>query len=115
MKLDRNINDNLRGKYALLKLRKLDDFVDVADPFKTLDPKIAGALETLEKAGVLDWGAAGTEAEFMVIRLKDKYARKALAEYAQAAADDGEVEYATEIMDMALRSGAFSPWCQKPD
>ena len=109
MKLDRNINPDGSGKYALLKMRNFPG----PDDNRRLAVELA--LDELAKAGMLDYGQRGTESEFMVIRLKDKYSRKALAEYAQAAADDGEVEYATEIMDMALRAGAFSPWCKKPD
>ncbi len=115
MKLDRNINGNGRGKYALLKLRKLDEFTQPDDPFQQVAPKIAEAIKTLEEAGILDWGFAGTEAEFMLIRLKDRYAQKALQAYATAAHVDGETEFAAEIHDMARRSGPDSPWCQKPD
>ena len=65
MKLDRNINPNGRGKYALLKLRELDKDRDG----KTLGeaPEIIGALAVLEHAGILDWGMQGTESEFFVI------------------------------------------------
>lgn len=115
MKLDRNINDNRRGKYALLKLRKLDEFTDPADPWQQVAPKITGAIKVLQDAGILDWGPVGTEAEFMVIRLKDKYAAGALYEYALAAERDGETEFAAEIREMAKRSGPQSPWCKKPD
>ena len=57
MKLDRNINASGRGKYALLKLRKLDDF----DPFHKngTGAKVTAALKTLERAGILDWGGTG--------------------------------------------------------
>ena len=110
MKLDRNINPDGSGKYALLKMRNYPPRLNAQARARVDD-----ALAILQDAKMLDYGMRGTESEFMVIRLKDKYARKALAEYAQAAADDGDVEYATEIMDMALRSGAFSRWCKKPD
>jgi hypothetical protein len=113
MKLDRNINSNGRGKYALLKLRKLDDY-NAQETFGVVAKPIADALKTLEDAGILDWGIAGTEAEFMVIRLKDKYARPALTAYAQAASGDDR-EYADEIFALADRSGARNPWCKKPD
>lgn len=84
MKLDRNINHNQRGKYALLKLRKLDDFTDQG-AFGELAPPIAAAIKTLEDAGILDWGLHGTEGEFFVIRLRDAYATPALQAYAGAA------------------------------
>lgn len=114
MKLDRNINGDGRGKYALLKLRKLNEFTEPGDPFQTVSPMIAEAITVLENAGILDWGRAGTEAEFMLIRLKDKYAAEALEAYAAAAVED-DPEYAGEIRDMANRAGPNSPWCKAPD
>ena len=113
MRLDRNINEGGRGKYALLKLRKLDDFRDPADPFAEVAPKIANAITTLADAGILDWGNK-PDSEFFVMRLKDKYAADALEAYAAAAIED-DPEYAGEVRDMADRAGPHSPWCKKPD
>lgn len=116
MKLDRNLNANKRGKYALLKLRRLSEIEawdggdgEVADRQSVID-----AIALLERAGILDWGFAGTEAEFMLIRLKDKYAADALKAYAAAAHED-DPEYAAGIHDMAERAGRNSPWCKNPD
>jgi hypothetical protein len=116
MKLDRNINGNRRGKYALLKLRRLTEIEawdgrdgEIADRQAVID-----AIALLERAGVLDWGYAGTEGEFMLIRLKDKYADVALKAYAAAAHED-DPEYAAEIHDMAERAGRNSAWCKNPD
>lgn len=114
MKLDRKINDNGRGKYALLKLRKLDEFTEPGDPFQQVAPKIADAIKTLEDAGILDWGLTGTDAEFFVMRLKDRHARLALHAYAESAHHD-DPEYAGEIGELASRSGVNSPWCKNPD
>lgn len=113
MKLDRKTNDFGLGKYALLKLRKLDEFRN--GTFQELAPPIAKAIKTLEDAGILDWGRSGTEAEFMVIRLKDKYASNALHAYAVAAYLDGEKEFAADIDALARRAGPHSSWCKKPD
>lgn len=104
MKLDRNINADGLGKYALLKLRNL----------RRGDPAVDAALRTLDEAGVLDWGNT-VDSEFFVIRLKDKYAAAALHTYAHHAVRDGEVEYGQEIMEMAKRSGEWHPNCKKPD
>ena|ERR1700722_10570140 len=109
-----NINADGQGKYALLLLRKLDD-CRAQDAFRTLSPEVAKAIEVLERNGILDWGNRGTESEFMVIRLKDKWAPAALAPYATAAELDGEWEYAKDIRDMATRAGPSNPWCKKPD
>ena len=114
MKLDRNINANQRGKYALLKLRVLDDFIKIDDPFQDVAQPIADAIATLEKAGILDWGNT-SETEFFVMRLKDRYARVALHAYADEAHRDGQLEYAAEVTELALRSGVHSPFCKRPD
>ena len=112
MKLDRNLNLNGMGKYALLKLRQLEDYREQT-PFGDIAKPIADALQLLQDRGILDWGNT-PETEFFVIRLKDKYARGALQNYADAARQD-DPEYAGEIYDMAERSGAASPWCKRPD
>lgn len=116
MKLDRNINGNKRGKYALIKLRRLTEIEawdggdgEIADRQAVID-----AIALLERAGILDWGFAGTEGEFMVIRLKDKYAKEALWAYGNEA-DKDDPEYASDIFEMANRSGDNSPFCKKPD
>jgi hypothetical protein len=112
MKLDRNINPNGIGKYALLKLRMLEN---VRDPgaFGELASSVAKALELLEMDGILDWGNT-PQTDFMVIRLKDKYAQAALRAYADAARSD-DPEYAAEIDEMAARSGPSHPFCKRPD
>lgn len=113
MRLDRNIADNGRGKYALLKLRELDNRM-TDGPFRELDPEIAAALQLLTDEGILDDGEAGTSSEFFVIRLRDKYAKAALQAYAAEAATD-DPEYAREVSELASRSGLDSPFCKSPD
>lgn len=106
MRLDRNLNVDGGGKYALLKLRVMR---------ASMNPDIYAALKVLEGAGILDWGNT-VDSEFMVIRLKDIGARAALQSYAHVfrgmAADH---EYAAEIEEMAARSGPSHPNCKKPD
>ena len=104
MKLDRNLNPDGRGKYALLKLRNLRDG----------DTAVDAALRTLDEAGILDWGNT-RESEFFVIRLKDQYADDALFRYALSARMDGEGDYAREVEEMAMRAGVNHPNCKKPD
>jgi hypothetical protein len=110
MKLDRNNNPDGKGKYALVKLRNFP-----AEQWA--QNEVAFALKTLAAHGMLDYGDLGTESEFMVMRLKDKYAYKGLMGYFRAVSDDDEpdLEYAQEILDMANRSGPHSQWCKKPD
>lgn len=114
MKLDRNLNDDGTGKYALLKLRNLEAFREEGTFGGVVAEPIASALKTLDDYGIVDWGNRGAESEFMVIRLKDKYAGDALASYAAAAAVD-DPEWAAEVADMAGRAGVNSPWCKRPD
>lgn len=113
MKLDRNSNSGGRGKYALLKLRKFDEFTEQGAFGKVAKP-IADAINVLEKAGILDWGIEGSESEFFVMRLKDKYAGRALYQYAINAYPDN-YEYAAEVMALSKRAGTNSPFCKKPD
>jgi hypothetical protein len=96
LKLDRNAAGNAgRGKYALLLLRKL-----------TAD---------IPKEVILDWGTRGSESEFFVMRLKDRYAQSGLWNYANVAEHEGNQEWAEEVFEMANRSGPSNRWCKVPD
>jgi hypothetical protein len=111
MKLDRNVQ-GAGNKYALLKLREVRNLPDrMSEEGRAA---VHNAIQVLEEAGILDW-ANTPETECFVIRLKDRYASSALAEYALDAIDDGEAEYGREVMDLAKRSGPNHPNCKKPD
>lgn len=125
MKLDRNINGTGRGKYGLVNNRALQEYLDILPKDITTRGKapnsvemeaikISNAISFLEAMGVIEWGEHGSENEFFVIRLKDKYAADALARYAAVASVD-DPEYASEIAEMAHRSGPNHPNCKKPD
>lgn len=103
MKLDRNVNPDGRGKYALLKLRRQ------AKPFTV---ELQDCAAKLRDAGLLDFGDTA-EDEFFVIRLKDKYAAAALDAYATAAFND-DPEYAREIAVLANKADNH-PLKKKPD
>ena len=103
MKLDRNLNPDGRGKYALLKLRRQ------AQPFS---PDLQECAQKLKDAGLLDFGGT-PETDFFVIRLKDKYAAPALGAYAAAALRD-DPEYAEEIFTLAGMAAAH-PNQRMPD
>jgi hypothetical protein len=111
MKLDRNINANGRGKYALLKLRRVRELQDTLT--EEGKQRLAQAFDLLEAAGILDWGNT-IDSEFMVIRLKDAAAEQGLREYANKAAEF-DPEYAGEIAEMARRAGPNHPNCKQPD
>ncbi len=99
MKLDRNITNPKRGKYALIKLR---DCVPVRSAEGITFPVEA-----------VDFGDT-EDTDFFVIRLKDKYASVALRAYALAAGQDGQTEYADEIHLLADQS-LFHPNRKLPD
>lgn len=111
MKFDRSLNADGLGKYALLKLR------NYPKPDAPGRESVDQALSVLSQAGMLDMGYVGTESEFFLMRLKDKYSLKALLAYQRAVCDDEptDTEYAQEILDMANRAGPNSQWCKKPD
>ena len=107
MKLDRDINADGEGKYALVSLRKFRDLCK--------DRAIAAAFDLLRDAGIIEIGAVGTIAEAFPIKLRDKYARVALIAYAGMAHACGDSEYASAVLQMAERAGPKSPFCKKPD
>ena len=91
MKLDRNITNPRRGKYALIKLREAGVFIESDYPRNLKIP-----------AAIIDFGDT-EDSDFFVIRLKDKYAGPALQAYAEAAHLD-DPEYALEIYELALKA-----------
>lgn len=74
MKLDRNINADGKGKYALINLR----------------------------TNKIEWGDSEDD-EFFVIKLKDKHAAAALRAYAGSVYCDDE-EFAKEIDELVERA-----------
>lgn len=116
MKLDRNLSQNKgQGKYALVNLRRVASLRDSQrEEDKPAKQDLAQALETLEKLGVVEWGAPYSENEFFVIKLKDKFADAALRAYS-AAAGVFDTEWAQEILDLSRRAGRFSKFCKTPD
>ncbi|MCF8533856.1 MAG: hypothetical protein K9G48_12690 [Reyranella sp.] len=111
MKLDRN-TDGGQGKYFLILNRQLQAMR--TGTFGDLPPDIAAALQLLKDNGLIDEGETGSEGEYFVLRLRDFYARPALLEYALAASAE-DPEYGNEVLEMANRAGARSPFCKRPD
>lgn len=101
MKLDRNITKPRRGKYALIKLREDQPVPDPNSDF-----------HSILRTAAIDYGDT-PETDFFVIRLKDKYAFRALAAYAAAAMAD-DPEYAGEIGELALLA-LNNPHQKRPD
>lgn len=115
MKMDRNLPGNLGlGKYALIKLRPFAAMYDANDNMAGWRiARVRAALATLLEFGMLDYGDK-PETEFFVMRVKDKYAGKALEAYGMAVLLD-DSEYAEEILELASRAGENSPYCKAPD
>lgn len=116
MRMDRNVNLDGKGKYALVRLRTVTPGSEAHQHLKALD-----AL------GVLDWGLVGQQDEFFVIKLKDKYASAAIAAYADAVHQDvnkvlddpvaykERMQWAHDVQKLGQRAGVLSPFCKAPD
>ena len=102
MRLDRNINPNGRGKYALIKLRKVALSSASIKTHRAFFVKPCAPFIEVPAAAV-DFGDT-PDSDFFVIRLRDKYAQPALEAYAMAARADGEQEYANEVAVLAIRA-----------
>lgn len=109
MKLDRNLNAQGNGKYAVVNLRRMRE-LEGTDAHR----EACIALEALELAGVLERGNVGAPDEFFLIKLKDKHAQSALAGYA-ASAEIDDPEWAREVDELGRRSGPAHPLCKAPD
>ena len=116
MKLDRNINGNGSGKYGLIKNRRLAQIRawDGGDGEIADQQAVEDALALLERAGVIDWGYPNSESEFFVIRLCDRFAHAALANYSMVA-HHVDPEYAKDVRELADRSGPYSKFRKMPD
>lgn len=114
MKMDRNQNADGLGKYAIINLRKLNETCGNPSTFERWTPGIETALKTLESVGVLEWGCVGEPDEFFLVKLKDRHAEAALKGYAESAAVT-DPEWASEVQQLATRSGMNSPFCKSPD
>jgi hypothetical protein len=116
MKLDRNVNGTGRGKYGLVNNRKLLEVLADMSPDQSIYRKerVEDAIAILQNLGILDWGTKGTESEFFVINLRERFAHVALDSYAHVARMS-DLEYATDIQDLVNRSGPYSPFCKIPD
>ena len=86
MKLDRNINSDGKGKYALINLR----------------------------TNKVEWGVVDSEEEFFVLKLKDRHSMVALIAYANSVREIDQ-EFADEVLELVARSGPRNQWCKEPD
>lgn len=106
MRLDRHENKDGKGKYILINQRKLEGCPRTA-------VELAEAI--LKNPEAVEFGFYGSIDEFFPIKLKDAYAKPALKAYADAAYNDGQHEFACDVLGLAMRSGVNHPHCKRPD
>jgi hypothetical protein len=75
MILDRNINANGRGKYALILVRTLDGY--------RKENPVWDAIKLLEKEGIIRWGNESPDKRFFVLGYGDQVYGVQLKEYAR--------------------------------
>lgn len=108
MLLDREENGNGKGKYALIKLREIT--LDPG-PLGTTFSRLVDAIR--DNPDYVDFGLDGSDSEFFVIRLKDKYAVAALEAYAKAAMKD-DPAWGMSVQSLAEKAKAH-PGKKMPD
>jgi hypothetical protein len=109
MDLDRNINSDGKGKYALINLRKIEGNPQTAE-------ELAAAI--LKNPEAVEFGRVGEQDEFFVIKLKDFHADAALYAYVQDIrnhGDSSQEQYALQVEQLGHRAGVGNPFCKKPD
>ena len=105
MKLDRDLDVHGKGKYALINLRKIPGNPRTAQ-------ELAAAI--LANPECVEFGKAGQQDEFFVIKLKDTFSEAALKAYSSEAYPI-DPEYSDRIFSLAERAGENSPYCKLPD
>jgi hypothetical protein len=104
MLLDRNISTDGKGKYALIKLREI--------PGTPRTPEeLAAAI--LAHPECVDWGGKGSDSEFFLLRLKDKWSPAALRAYHEAAVAE-DMDWAFQVLALAHRAETH-PGRKAPD
>jgi len=116
MSLDRNVTEDDTGKYALIRLDKLRKMIvddpDFAYYARKLQRPSGGSAEI--PTDIIELGKSGSDDEFFVIKLRDKYASAALHAYAVAAWIDGDKELPRNVISLAERAKNH-PNSHKPD
>lgn len=94
MRLDRNINPDGRGKYALVNMRKVHEIeTDGSRPHPNITAaysrwtEVRQALELLKREGVIAMGNESPADQFFVMKNKDMYAAGGLRGYYMAVMD----------------------------
>lgn len=83
MKLDRNVNRDGSGKYALIKLREVAKFKANPDWAREAE-EIKEALSLLDRRGIIHWGNEGIGENFFVMKYKDRFTAQGLGGYSDS-------------------------------
>lgn len=111
MKLDRNLTGDGRGKYALIRNRRVKELLEGPNVHAAV--AVRQALDILENLDVINYGDT-PDTEFWVTMLRDRFADDALVSYAMSALKFDR-EYAMEVIQLAARSGHRHPNSKAPD
>lgn len=124
MKLDRNTNPTGRGKYALVNMRAMGQFLDLTER-DAEQQDIVNAFTLLAKHSLIHFGNEGPGEQFFCMKYKDKFTAPALRAYADAVREaafklvaksskgfdvpevQSLMEYATEISLDAQQAALF--------
>jgi hypothetical protein len=106
MQLIRNETESGVGKYIVLKVQGTG-----------MEPRtVEDVVEMIKQhPDCVQFGRVGEPDEFFVVKLKDINAPGALNGYAVLAGKNGDVELATEVAELSIRSGSNHPNCKVPD
>ncbi len=88
MKLDRNINPDGRGKYALINMRRVAELT--AETCASPTGEINQALRVLAKFGALTYGFESEGEQFFVMKYKDRFTAAGLRGYAKACREESD-------------------------
>jgi hypothetical protein len=112
MRLVRNLTEDGKCKYALLRVDKLRAMRNLGPR-----PAVEDSIKILERAGLLEWAGKGDPEEAFVIKLKDCHAPLALTAYAESARNRPSAkdhELADDVIELAQRA-ITHPQRHKPD
>lgn len=104
MRLQRNITQDGKCKYAIVRLDKLRALQKTYPPMVSAKPGDAdqaatAALQTLERLNLIEYGEPGSPEECFVIKLKDKFCAPTLITYhEEIMAEFNKTKSAIEIL-----------------
>jgi len=95
MRLDRNVNPDGTGKYALVKMREVNRLRNQSGQ---LPDDVTKAFMVLESRNIMLYGDESDGDQFFVMKYKDKFTALALFAYARAAMEEAHT-LSLDILD----------------